>query len=181
MMFCVKLNFGIYIWQSQTVTHPKQFVSAVSSKLIARFKGGWFETAQQLDSLDSYILFKKDHQLEKYFEILENPQHLIGYVRLRLHSHQLEIERGRHLGIRRDQRLCQCCDMQVTEDERHFILSCPLYDALRQSFLPPACLTMAPSIANYGKLMAKSDPVTILGIAKYIYFANKIRISHLLG
>ena len=53
----------------------------------------------------------------------------------------LEIERGRHKKIPRENRICILCqNMEVEDDEVHFILKCPFYDDLRNPILQLANL-----------------------------------------
>ena len=46
-------------------------------------------------------------------------------------STNIEIERGRHKKIPRENRFCIFCQNMELEDELHFILKCPFYDDLR--------------------------------------------------
>ena len=48
------------------------------------------------NKLRTYKLIKKDFGLEKYLVSVTNPRHRTSLARLRLSSHQLEIEMGRH-------------------------------------------------------------------------------------
>ena len=59
------------------------------------------------------------------------------FLKIRLSSHNLLIETGRHKNIPRDQRICPMCKLQFgqntdIEDEYHFILMCPIYRDLRK-------------------------------------------------
>ena len=45
----------------------------------------------------------------------------------RISAHKLFIEKARHSGIARDNRLCKCCSRNEIEDECHFILVRPLF------------------------------------------------------
>ena len=58
---------------------------------------------------------------------------LLCVTRLRTVSHDLAIETGRHskVVIPRESRLCTCGQV---EDERHFVLNCPLYIQIRQKY-----------------------------------------------
>ena len=51
-------------------------------------------------------------------------------------AHKLRIEDGRYRNIERNNRLCQYCQMNVIEDEFHFLLVCPAYRQIRISVLP---------------------------------------------
>ena len=48
-------------------------------------------------------------------------------------EHNLLIEKGRHLNIPREQRLCSHC--KYIDDEKHFLLHCTINSELRSSFL----------------------------------------------
>ena len=53
---------------------------------------------------------------------------------IRISTHKLSIELGRHENIERSQRLCETCDMKITGTEEHLLLECPTYEALRIPF-----------------------------------------------
>ena len=52
----------------------------------------------------------------------------ISFTRMRLSSHYLKIETGRWSRIPREERLCQCGELQT---EKHVLLECPLLQYLR--------------------------------------------------
>ena len=45
------------------------------------------------------------------------------------------IEKGRHYNISREFRVCIYCET-LLEDEYHLMLVCPLYDDIRNKYLP---------------------------------------------
>lgn len=53
--------------------------------------------------------------------------------KLRTSSHQLMIERGRHLNIAMEERICPLCNLAI-EDEFHFLLNCCFYNKQREIF-----------------------------------------------
>ena len=54
----------------------------------------------------------------------------------RISAHKLFIEKSRHSGIARDNRLiCKCYSRKDIEDEFHFILVCTCYLDLRQKLI----------------------------------------------
>ena len=59
-------------------------------------------------------------------------------ARFRSSSHDLEVERGRwkpkDMRIPRVARLCQCCSLNLVEDEMHFLFDCQLYYEVRGEF-----------------------------------------------
>ena len=73
----------------------------------------------------------KQIKLEKY---LHCNAHTVGrwyHTALRSGSNRLEIEKGRWKKLQRKQRICQYCNLLEIEDEKHFILTCPKYNVLR--------------------------------------------------
>ena len=54
--------------------------------------------------------------------------------RIRLSSHQLLVEAGRHYNISRNERICPLCRKDL-EDEYHFVLVCHIYSDLRKRFI----------------------------------------------
>ena len=55
----------------------------------------------------------------------------------RLFSHNVSIETGRYHNIDRDNRICSLCNMNVIEDEYHFVLVCPFYSTIRDTYIKP--------------------------------------------
>ena len=57
-------------------------------------------------------------------------------TKFRLSDHELNIEKGRHKDIKRQERFCPCCSLKKQiENETHFLLECPYYNNLRQEFM----------------------------------------------
>ena len=56
-------------------------------------------------------------------------------TKIRISAHNLEIERGRYSRpiISREDRFCKYCKNAV-EDEKHFVLKCPLYNNIRTKY-----------------------------------------------
>ena len=54
--------------------------------------------------------------------------------KIRCSDHNLQIERGRHLGTERDKRICYNCQLNEVEDEEHFLLKCTTYQGLRKKY-----------------------------------------------
>ena len=54
-------------------------------------------------------------------------------AKLRCSDHTLEIERGRHKKIPRDQRICKVCLSNNIETETHFLINCEFFEHIRNS------------------------------------------------
>ena len=57
----------------------------------------------------------------------------VAISQLRVASHRLEIETGRHTGIPREERICRVCTEEV-ESEEHFVCRCRAYDQIRDRY-----------------------------------------------
>ena len=60
-----------------------------------------------------------------------NPIYKKNITRLRLSSHNLNIEQGRYRNENRNNRICTLCNSNDIEDEFHFVLKCPFYNDIR--------------------------------------------------
>src|SRR5690606_18655149 len=56
-------------------------------------------------------------------------------TKLRGGTNRLRIEQGRYRGEPVEDRVCEYCSEKEVEDERHFMLSCPVYQRERESML----------------------------------------------
>ena len=74
--------------------------------------------------------FKQDYCMEGYLLLLPNVKHMSTIARFRMSSHTLAIETGRHAKpkIAKEERKCRYCNLDDVEDEKHFLLKCPLYN-----------------------------------------------------
>ena len=70
--------------------------------------------------------------------MLTNQSHYVHdrsfLAKIRLSAHNLEIEKGRYVEIDKNNRICKVCQNLDIEDEKHFILLCPKYEAQRNIF-----------------------------------------------
>jgi hypothetical protein len=54
-------------------------------------------------------------------------------TKLRSGTLKLNIELGRYNYTPRESRLCLCCNMNVVENEYHFVLVCPAYRSTKSN------------------------------------------------
>ena len=75
--------------------------------------------------------------LQPYFEkpIALKYKHILS--KYRLSAHNLSIETGRYHHIDRNFRICSLCNMNILEDEYHFVLMCPFYSTIRDKCIKP--------------------------------------------
>jgi hypothetical protein len=55
-------------------------------------------------------------------------------TKFRISAHDLEIEKGRYIGLKVHDRKCKLCKIDI-EDECHFLLQCPKLEIERKEFL----------------------------------------------
>ena len=99
-------------------------------------------------------------------------------TKLRASSHTLEIEKGRHHGRIREDRLCHVC--KVLEDERHFVIDCiintthrvVLYDKLSQIHMNFRTLDDSDKLTL---LFLSRDPTILTWFGKFIYWSFRTR------
>ena len=146
----------------------------------------WKTEINKLSKSDSYLLFKNHIKLEKYTWVIKNPTHRKALSRLRLSSHHLMIEKGRHQKplLIRSERKCPFCKDTV-EDECHFITSCPLYRTERTQLFhrlnnnAPMFINIPTIWQKFSFIMSNEDPKVISQLAHFIYHSFKIRSNFL--
>ena len=90
-----------------------------------------------------YARFKHEFEMEHYLDFITENKYKIALTKFRLSSHDLAIERGRLEHIQRNNRLCRYCNLNMVENEYHFLLVCPLYRDLRKKVLSEFLLSLA--------------------------------------
>ena len=131
----------------------------------------------------SYCKFKNTNWLEPYLsQSLLNQKHKTAISRFRLSNHSLMIEKGRHAKpkkIERNERFCQFCE-KIVEDEKHFLISCPLYTPARR-ILERVCID---NCLHYESLnadqkfifiLSNENPVIIKHLGKFIAESMSLR------
>jgi hypothetical protein len=73
---------------------------------------------------------------QKYLSVLTSVKKRINIAKIRTNSHELHSETG-HWAIPKtpwQERICHLCDTKRVEDEKHFLLECPVYTQIRSQF-----------------------------------------------
>ncbi|CAC5388846.1 unnamed protein product [Mytilus coruscus] len=65
---------------------------------------------------------KRDWPRSSFVDVLRNKLERSSLCKLRLSAHNLAIEKGRHLGLPTNERVCNVCKSGEVEDENHFLL-----------------------------------------------------------
>ena len=106
-------------------------INIIKEKLIKIQIGQWKEEIWAKPKLRNYVQIKEGFHTELYitFNLRRGQRSLCA--QLRSGTLPLAIEVGRYKGIPEEQRLCVLCDLNVVEDEYHFLFHCPVYCELR--------------------------------------------------
>ena len=125
--------------------------------------------------LKFYSILKKNICTEKYLTDISNVKHRQALTRLRLSSHTLSIESGRHgkEKIRQEDRICPLCKEGI-EDEIHFLFKCPLYKECRDKYIAQKLSPLPNTLGTeqIRHLLLNND---LKPIAKFIYEAFNLR------
>ena len=111
---------------------PHAFKIACKNTVLNRFLINWHKELLDIPKhpiLRTYSIIKLTLQTSPHLLCVRDSRYRTAISKIRTNSHTLEIEKGRHHGIARDDRLCRRCG--VVEDEHHFILDCKINSTQR--------------------------------------------------
>ena len=97
-------------------------------------KESWCQQVSTVPKLRTYVTYKKSHEVEPYVYKVIHRGHRSVLAQFRTGILPLAIETGRYNNIPIEYRLCTVCDENVTEDEKHFVFDCKLYERERELF-----------------------------------------------
>jgi hypothetical protein len=128
------------------------------------------------NKLRDYRKYKHHFRKEEYLSTLNSRKLRSSFAKLRLGAHKLHIETGRYSKEKLipSERICKMCELNVCEDEFHFVMSCELYKDERANFLHEIS-KLFPFTQNFnnttmfGWIMANLDENVLLKTGKYIH------------
>ena len=123
-----------------------------------------------------YKEFKNEFCLESYLLTVPSVTYTQCVARLRLSSHNLNIELGRHAKpkISVPDRLCVRCDSGVVDDEIHFLIQCPAFARVRDELFRKISLNIPDfqkmdSYAKFISIMSSKCSEINLQLGKFLY------------
>ena len=136
------------------------------------------------NKLRTYKLIKKDFGLEKYLVLVTNPRHRTSLARLRLSSHQLEIEMGRHARppLEANLRTGKACHRKQMDDEIHLVTACTSNATLRDPLFSETesyvrGFTDMTNESKFITLLTTNDKHLINKVAKFVHDSFTLRKS----
>ena len=127
-------------------------------------------------SLYFFREFKTALERSTYLNQLHNVKYIHILAKLRLSSHKLNIEIGRHNKIDRQDRKCIRCNSNDIEDEFHFVLVCPDYINLRNAYIPKY-YSNRPSVLKFIELVQTNNISLLIKLSIYCIKAFALRNS----
>ena len=126
------------VWENHRVENANRLIKQLKICLINTYKVDWSIKARNSIKLRAYIKFKFEHSLEEYLFYIPDTRWMKALSGLRMSTHVLEIERGRHVKPQKlplEQCICQRCTSNSVGDEIHFLITCSYLATQRTSFL----------------------------------------------
>ena len=117
-----------HVWHNQGTMSLNRLKHSILKKLKYLYEKLWERSKDNTSKLTFYASISNRYIFQEY--LLSPKEYRQFLSKLRISAHELEIERGRYVGLPREQRLCKNCG--VLEDELHFLDVCPAYDGLRE-------------------------------------------------
>ena len=143
-------------------------MNKVKYNLKEKFKKLWIDKlfndnrkhSLQKNKLRTYRKFKNLFKLEPYLISLNKlERHALS--KFRISSHALEIERGRYLGMKAEERICRLCKNDI-EDEEHFMINCQKLNKIRDCCFQQ----MSNSYINFNLLNSKQKLIWLLKLRR---------------
>ncbi len=100
-------------------------------KMSAYHSGLWSRDVQKVSKLRTYITIKSEPLCEEYVKTNLSRQERALLSQFRCGILPLRVETGRYVGETPEQRISKLCTGNHIEDEQHFLISCPLYNDIR--------------------------------------------------
>ena len=122
-----------------------------------------------------YQRFKTKFSIKSHLDILKIRKFSSSFASFRISCHSLEIERGRHYNIERDERTCRVCG-DIIEDEYHFLLICPYYKDIRDPYLPTNYV-LNPNLHKFNILMSNITEIVIRRLPLF-YIMHLRNVNH---
>lgn len=180
-------NAGHNVWVSQVYNMLHQFdmsvevqelkknLELIKKMMYENFVKEWKKDIVNFPILRSYILYKTSFEMEDYLLLVRDFKLRRNISKLRLSSHLLRIETGRHSKPKTDieERICLYCDCNKIEDELHFMLECKFYDYERDCLLNKIKLIDSSIVTEdtkqtFIRLMCTKDERLLFSMAKYV-------------
>ena len=179
-----------YILKKLSINNVKTKINSfgriIKDKLCKSFQSFWTEYREKIleskqGKLYTYFLFKNTFGVEKYLSLHEF-RFRQSICKIRISAHPLRVETDRYAKsyIDRAKRICNYCTSDKVEDEKHFIVECPLYHNERKYLN----MEISKTCGNFNTLddnsmflwlFTQEDLILLKNLGKYIADCLEIR------
>ena len=126
------------VWSSNGPGNAVAFLQDFKSRLYGLARNDMFEAVKNSSKCCNYKLVADNlltGKLGNYFHKEVSASNCLKIVQFKCRNHHLKVESGswERPKTPKPKRVCLTC--KVVEDEKHLLVSCPLYDTLRSHYL----------------------------------------------
>lgn len=168
------LEIGLgHIWAEQDKICYKSHFLLIKQRIIDNFVQNLIA---DINSSSRCMLYSNiiDHFSLQYYLVKPIPCiYKKQLSKIRMSSHNLSIESGRHRNILRNNRICEFCRSEI-EDEYHFVLICPRYQQLRVKYIK-MYYWKKPSMYKFIQLLCVNNVKELCNLGKFLHHAFKLR------
>ena len=163
------------VWLFPESVIIESFIPLLKTRLRDQYVSEWRVNVDSSTSLILYKELKPVFERSLYLDVIDNKKHRNIIAKIRLSSHNLLIETGRHYSISRNERKCALCNLNDLEDEYHFILKCPFYLEERTKYIS-SYFSVRPSMHKFLTLLNSNNKGTLRKLAIYCLICFKKEI-----
>ena len=162
------------VWLYPTSVNIPVFLPVLRNRLRDVYITEWKQGMSACTSLSLYREIKVDFSISEYLLKIYSPKLRKVLTQIRLSSHCLCIETGRHRSVPRHERLCTLCNERDVEDEYHFTIKCPIYSEIRKKYIKHFFVNR-PSMFKFTLLLKSNNMNTLKNLSLYITEAFQLR------
>ena len=114
----------------------KNLLKALQEKIQNDYITYWIDAKHKNNSKLSFyskVNLSNKYELKFYLKTIKNQNFKKAITNLRISTHNLKVETGRHKNIPKEERICEICNK--VEDEVHFLDECIKYTTKRHILL----------------------------------------------
>ena len=168
-----------HVWENQGVGDEKTFLKEFKNRLITEYKQEWSDSIATSERYLMYNTFKSSLTMSPFLHDLKHIKARNCLLRIRLGVSQLRPHRLRFARNTEADLACPFCNNEI-ESEIHFILSCPMYNDLRDKYIPRKYVR-CPSLFKLSMLFASENKYLQLRLATFLHKAFDVRDTVLSG
>jgi hypothetical protein len=174
IQYCL-YKFGFQeVWLNRGVGNEKAFLQLFRERQIDAFKRQWKFELETKERFKFYSGIKADFSLSLFLANLKHVKSRIDLIRFRLGVSQIKIHKLRFSRANNIDFTCPFCN--AIENEIHFLLVCPMYEDLREFYIPTKYYR-SPCLFKLAVLLATTNKMLQIRIARFLAESFRRRAS----